>query len=671
MFQKMSFKSKLLLTILPIVAVGLLTLSLIAYTQLTNVIERELVNSMSKNTEEVARGINNWMEGRLLEVQASATNPAVKETVDNPERMAALNAARQKLLDTQFAGQYESAWFGDLNYTFHWPSPTKGMVEGKIPTTRRYYSEIVSGAKSATIGEPQKAVSGLLTVNLAAAIKGDNGQLLGLMAAGLKLSAIAQNVESMKFGQNGYGILIDQNGTFVVHPDQEMVLKQKITNIEDESVRKLGQLMLEGKSGIYHYTYQGVKKIAFYSYVPIAGWSIASVVEEAELFAPVKKFMWTFIFGTVIILIGVAGIIFFSTKRLFSPLERLSIFAGQVAEGDLTGSLRLEQEDEIGQLANAMVKMRENLRSLIRQVGGATEQVAASSEELTASAEQSAQAANQVAIVIGEVAIGAEKQLKAVNDTASIVGQMSAGIQQIADNANIVAGTSAKSADAAQEGSKAVEKAVSQMGLIEGTVTRSSQVVTKLGERSKEIGQIVDTISGIAGQTNLLALNAAIEAARAGEQGRGFAVVAEEVRKLAEQSQEAAKQIASLISEIQQDTDSAVVAMNEGTREVRVGAEVVNDAGKTFKHIFVSFNEVTSQIKEISAAIQQMASGSQQIVAAVRDIDAISKETSSQSQTVSAATEEQSATMEEIAASSQALAKMAEELTSVVSKFKV
>ena len=148
-------------------------------------------------------------------------------------------------------------------------------------------------------------------------------------------------------------------------------------------------------------------------------------------------------------------------------------------------------------------------------------------------------------------------------------------------------------------------------------------------------------------------------------------MVADEVRKLAEQSQEAAKQIARLISEIQQDTDSAVVAMTEGTKEVRVGAEVVTDAGKTFKNIFVSFNEVTRQIKEISAAIQQMASGSQQIVAAVRDIDAISKETASQSQTVSAATEEQSATMEEIAASSQALAKMAEELTTVVSKFKV
>jgi len=148
-------------------------------------------------------------------------------------------------------------------------------------------------------------------------------------------------------------------------------------------------------------------------------------------------------------------------------------------------------------------------------------------------------------------------------------------------------------------------------------------------------------------------------------------VVAEEVRKLAEQSQEAAKQIASLIGEIRQDTDSAVVAMNDGTREVRIGADVVNDAGKAFQLIYRSISEVSTQMREISAAIQQMASGSQQIVASVRDIDAISKDTADQAQTVSAATEEQSATMEEIAASSQELAKMAEELTHAVSKFKV
>lgn len=666
MLRKMSFKSKLLLSVIPIVAVGLLALSIVAYSQLTQVIERELVNSMSQNTNEVTRGINNWIEGRLLEVESAAANPAAKQAITNLEQMNSLNAARKKLLDLKFPGQYANAWFGDLDYVYHAP----GMPDGKIPKTRRYYSTIMSGAPYA-IGEPQKAVTGDLSINITSAIKDESGQLLGLMAAGLKIAAIAQNVENMKFGQSGYGMLIDQDGTFVVHPDKDMVLKEKITKSEDESVRNLGQLMMEGRSGVYRYTNKGAAKLAFYSPIPIAGWSVASVVNETELFAPAKTLIWTFFSGTAIILIVVAGIIFYSTKRLVSPLTRLSAFASQVAEGDLTGTLKLEQEDEIGQLAYAMAKMRENLHNLIKQVREATVQVAASSEELTASAEQSAQAADQVAQTIAGVAAGAEKQLEATNDNAAIVDRMSSGIRQVAANANAVAGTSAKSAATAEEGRKAVEKAVSQMGHIEETVNRSSQVVTKLGERSKEIGQIVNTISGIAGQTNLLALNAAIEAARAGEQGRGFAVVAEEVRQLAEKSQEAAKQIAELIAEIQKDTDHAVVVMREGTEEVRTGTEVVNDAGRAFQEILRSINAVSDQTREISSAIQQMSEASLKVVASGQNIDAINKETASQAQTVSAATEEQSATMEEIAVSSQALAKMAEELTQAVSKFRI
>lgn len=363
---------------------------------------------------------------------------------------------------------------------------------------------------------------------------------------------------------------------------------------------------------------------------------------------------------------------FFAARSIANPVRKILANVEAVARGDLSEyENNIHSQDEIGELASAIARMRENLYGLIKQVSQATDQVAASSEELSASAEESAQAVNQVAEVISEVADGTENQLKAVNDTSAVVQQMSAGVQQIAASANTVADTSAKSADAAQEGSKAIEKTITQMNHIEQTVTRSAQVVTKLGERSKEIGRIVDTISGIAGQTNLLALNAAIEAARAGEQGRGFAVVADEVRKLAEQSQEAAKHIAGLITEIQTDTESAVMAMNEGTREVQVGTAVVNHAGDTFKEILELFSQVSNQVREISAAIQQMASGSQQIVSSVHDIDMISKDTASQAQTVSAATEEQSATMEEIAASSQALAKLAEELTQSVSKFKI
>jgi methyl-accepting chemotaxis protein len=231
--------------------------------------------------------------------------------------------------------------------------------------------------------------------------------------------------------------------------------------------------------------------------------------------------------------------------------------------------------------------------------------------------------------------------------------------------------TSKEAAAAAGQGSKAVFNAVNQMNIIEKTILGSAGVVAKLGERSKEIGQIVDTISGIAGQTNLLALNAAIEAARAGEQGRGFAVVAEEVRKLAEQSQQAAKQIADMINEIQADTEEAVVTMKDGTREVEFGNEVVSTAGAAFKQIELLIGQVASQVYQITDSIGQMKTGSQRIVTAVQDIESIMKNTSGETQSISAATEEQSASMQEIASSSHALADMAAELQQEIRKFSI
>lgn len=360
------------------------------------------------------------------------------------------------------------------------------------------------------------------------------------------------------------------------------------------------------------------------------------------------------------------------TRRLLKPLQLILEKIQEIAGGKLNVALlNINSKDEIGQLAAALNMMIGNLRRLIGQVSSSAEQVASSAEQLSASAEQSALAATQVATTITEVANGTEKQVTAVRNTSAIVDRLFSGIEQIAANTGIMTNTAGNAAQAAQTGGQMAVQAIQQITSIEQTVTSSAQVVQILGERSKEIGQIIVTISGIAAQTNLLALNAAIEAARAGEQGRGFAVVAEEVRKLAEQSEAAAQQIANLIGEIQNDTEKAVLAMEKGTSEVKTGTTVVTAAGRSFNDISRLVDEVSSQVTAIATAIQAMANDSKQIVAAVRDIDQVGKNTAEHTQTVSAATEEQSASMQEIAAASHALAKMADEMQRVVANFKI
>ena len=358
----------------------------------------------------------------------------------------------------------------------------------------------------------------------------------------------------------------------------------------------------------------------------------------------------------------------FMAKRITDPLRQMG---EALASGDLTRTLDVNTKDEVGVMSQHFNTMVVELRKLVRQVNELSQTLAASSEELAASAEQSSEVSQQVAQAITEVAAGTSKQLSAVNDASAIVEEVSASAEEVAATAETITGLSHKSTAATLNGSSAIDRAVQQMGNIGDGSKAVNDAVEKLAESSRHIGEIVNVISGIAGQTNLLALNAAIEAARAGEQGRGFAVVAEEVRKLAEQSESATKEITKLIAQNHMDIQKAVQAMEVSSSSVKVGIDVVNAAGVTFREISQLTDEVSTQIAGISSAIGEIAKGSERIVVSVRDIETVSKDSAGQSQSVSAAAEEMTASMTEISSSSQSLAKMAQELQAAVDRFRV
>lgn len=674
MLKSMSYRAKLLLFIMPAVISGLVAVGISAYIGINSLIEEELSKSMLVSTGETAGNVNTWLQNHMLEPETIASTPAAKAINVDFKITDNQNIGRYKYLHEKHGDVFQDIYAANGEGEFHTIQQNGNeysVFVGNIKT-REYFQSIMSGGAPQITAPLVSKTTGLPTIFMVAPIKDERNVPQGLVGAGISLQYVQKIAENMKFGKTGYGIMIAKDGTLIQHPDKEMVMKTKIIENDNPSIRELGKRMLEGKPGIFRYGFNGEQKIAFFQPIPVTGWAVATVVSESEFFAPAATMIKVLVSSIIIVMLLVSGVIWFVARRLTKPMNALVTYAKEIAQGNLAvKAIDIASNDEMGQLAIACNDMTENLRSLVRTISQTTDQVAASSEELTASAEQSSLAANQVAVSITDVAQGSEKQLNVVNETSKVVEQMVVGIGQVAENTNNVAATSNETANAAKDGSKAIEIAIKQMKNIEETVENSAHVVAKLGERSKEIGQIVDTISGIAGQTNLLALNAAIEAARAGEQGRGFAVVAEEVRKLAEQSQEAAKQIAGLIGEIQLDTDKAVSAMDTGTREVKVGTDVVNNANLKFNQIAALVVKVSEQGQGISNAMHQMTSGSQQMVSCIRQLDEIAKDTAGQTQTVSAATEEQSASMEEIAASSQALAHMAEDLQNAVRKFRL
>lgn len=386
-----------------------------------------------------------------------------------------------------------------------------------------------------------------------------------------------------------------------------------------------------------------------------------------------EKFSKAIITIVFVSLLGtILAIVFgaFLAKTIATPLKTMLACVKDVASGNLVITFpHIKAADEVGGLGTAFETMVKNVVNLVENIQDLADQVAASSEELTAISEQSAQASVQIASAIAVVANGIEKQTITIGASSSVIEQLSIKVQQVAQNSNTVSTLMGKTADTTAEGQKAVTKAVGQMMNIHTAARNVKAAIERLEEGSKQIGEIIKLISSIAGQTNLLALNAAIEAARAGEQGRGFAVVAEEVKKLAEQSQEAAKQIASLIHNNQENIDAAVLAMQTESSDVDLGIDVVNAAGQSFSEISLAISEVLEKVQEISGAIEQVANGSNQVVVSIGEVDVISKDTSEQSQAVSATVEEQSASLEEIAASGLDLATMTQKLQQAVSKF--
>jgi methyl-accepting chemotaxis protein len=291
----------------------------------------------------------------------------------------------------------------------------------------------------------------------------------------------------------------------------------------------------------------------------------------------------------------------------------------------------------------AMDNMVKSLRELIGKIKYAAENMASGSEQLSASAE--------------EISRGMDGQASRSSQIATATEEMSQTVIDVARNASDIAQISTQAFDQAKNGEAVVKRSVDEVQAISSTVAESSLVMQRLGDSSKQIGDIVGVINDIADQTNLLALNAAIEAARAGEQGRGFAVVADEVRKLAERTTQATSQINSMISSIQSEVEHAGVSMNNATARVESGVAFSRKAGDSLGDIVGSVNNLQSMVQQIASATEEMSTVSETISSDIQGIAEGSREISAGSG--------------QIAQASSDLARLATELQSVVRQFKV
>lgn len=370
------------------------------------------------------------------------------------------------------------------------------------------------------------------------------------------------------------------------------------------------------------------------------------------------------------ILVILIGYIFH--RMITIPLKKMAVQVKEISSGNLAvPPLTAKARDELGDLARHLNQMVEDYNALIRDMNEMAIKVSDSANDLSTSAEESAKAAEQMAKATQQVASGAETQEKSVQESLKEIEDVAKGMENIRQASDEMAKLSEETKKVAADGKKHIEEIRGQMNRIDQSVQQIAGQIQGLGDRSQAIGQIVSIITDIASQTNLLALNAAIEAARAGEHGRGFAVVAEEVRKLAEQSEKSAREITQLITQIQEETDQAVQAMQEGTVEVKNGVKKAEEVDRSFNLVQTSVEQVSSNSVEIAGVIHQVAEGNQHVVKEMDKVSQIAMQLAASAEESSAASEEQLATMEEVASSSAALARLAEQVQKTIQRFKL
>ncbi len=306
--------------------------------------------------------------------------------------------------------------------------------------------------------------------------------------------------------------------------------------------------------------------------------------------------------------------------------QKMLVAMDKFAQGDLTVSLKVENSDSIGNLFNGFNKSIQNIGNLLGSITDVVEAVASASSQISSSSE--------------EMAAGAQEQSSQTMEVAGAIEEMTRTILETTKNSSTAAESAKNAGIIAKEGGHVVTETIEGMDRIAKVVKKSAETVQALGKSSDQIGEIIQVIDDIADQTNLLALNAAIEAARAGEQGRGFAVVADEVRKLAERTTKATKEIASMIKQIQKDTVGAVESMNEGTREVENGKLLTDKAGESLKQIIKGADDVVDVVTQVAAASEQQSSTSEQISKSIEAINNVTRESTDGVQQVATAAED-------------------------------
>jgi methyl-accepting chemotaxis protein len=519
----------------------------------------------------------------------------------------------------------------------------------------------------------------------------------GIAGVDIKLEGLAQRTAELRilrdeFKDREFAMLVSEGGAIIAHPNKQLLLRKDFDGTKLSQLPE-GKVVDNTRSGFQRTVINGQPRYLFWDTVPTANWKLIVSVDEGAILAPLAGLRARAIGTTVLAIALMSALAGLLTYRALRPLREMTAWAKRASEGqgDLTQRLTIHRQDELGEFAGYFNRFMDRLQEMVQQVRQASIQIVAisrqvqqaitessegvrrqasetqrssqnfvselrqnvaavaefqkvveafarQSEETAQLVQQSAQVITELQRVVSEVSQGAEQTAHTASDGLESVRQMGQGIQRAANQLNIASEQTQQVAHAAEAGAQTLAQATDAVRRIADDVQQVGQELEALAAMSTSISEIVRTIEEIARQTNLLALNAAIEAARAGEAGRGFAVVAEEVRRLAERSANATRDIQRIIQQVLERTQSSLTALETTTQSVSAGVQQAESVRERLQQVLDAIRHIDEQVQHAVHAMQQVEHDSRATLERIEGIAAIAEQTS-------AATEEMSAEM--------------------------